>query len=293
MITRIPFQLAHFTFLEIESQEDPAPLLQQLPESGLGVVGTRYPQRKSFDLLEKTMAELKDSGLVIISGFARGIDSRAHELALDHGLKTIAILGCGLNIDYPAGNQLLRKRILDAGGLILSPYERDTPAYAGNFLERNRAIAHFSKAVWIVEAAKISGSLNTARHASDLNKDIYATACFPNDRYFEGNQDLLSQQKTHIRPVADLFFNAWSMNKTWSHLQPPLEKKKPFNRLQVSRLQKWVLEIQEDSGFCTQQRLVEIGLNSGLSSGEFFSEYKAELQSGKLKLDPNGVIDLP
>lgn len=292
MITRIPFAHRRFEFLEIESTESPVSLLKELPDNGLAVVGTRYPQQRSFDLLEKTMHELKGSGLVILSGFARGIDSRAHELALDCGLRTIAILGCGLDRHYPAGNQLLRKRILDAGGLIVSPFERETPAYSGNFLERNWIIAHFSKAVWVVEAARISGSLNTARHAGDLHKDVYATSCFPNDRYFEGNQDLLSTQKTEKLPIADPFFNARSLWKTWAHIEAPPEKKKPFNRLKISRMQKWILDIREDGALCTQQRLLETGVANGLSIPEFYSEFRHEMEIGNIRTDPHGTIDL-
>ena len=159
MITRIPFEKLGFRFLEIETNDSDteenktSELFSSLPENGLAIVGTRFPQRKSFDLLEKTMEELKGSGLVIVSGFARGIDSRAHELAIEYGLKTIAILGCGLNIDYPRENHILRKKILAHGGLIISPFETGLPPIPRNFLSRNQLIAYFSKAVWVVEAA--------------------------------------------------------------------------------------------------------------------------------------------
>ena len=179
MIIRVPFEKLGFKFLEIETREENNGLLQNLPDYGLGIVGTRYPQKKSFDLLEKTMKDLRSSELVVVSGFARGIDSRAHELAIENGLKTIAILGCGLNIDYPRENRMLRKKILDHGGIIISPYEPDSPAIPHHFLERNQLIAYFSKAIWVVEASAISGTLNTAKHAADQGRDIYATSCYP------------------------------------------------------------------------------------------------------------------
>ena len=292
MINRISFNNLGFNFLEIESANGELDLLDQLPESGLAIVGTRYPQRRSFELLEKTIKELKDSKLVIVSGFARGIDSRAHELAIEYGLKTIAILGCGLNVDYPSENRMLRKKVLDSGGLMISPYEVNTPAYPGNFLERNQLIAYFSKAVWVVEAAARSGTLNTANHASSMNRDLYATSCYPGDRYFEGNQKLLSQQDTDRYPIAEPFFNAITFCKSWNHLQPPKEKKKPFNRRKISRIQKWVLEIKESGGECFIQSLFSLAMNEGMAAGEFYREYQKEITEGRLKEDRLGLVDL-
>jgi DNA protecting protein DprA len=292
MITHIPFHQENFPFLEIETENSPHLLLDGLSEKGLAIIGTRYPQHRSFELLEKTMQELRGSELVIVSGFARGIDSRAHELALDHGLKTVAILGCGLNVDYPRENRYLRKRILESGGMILSPFERDAPAYAGNFLKRNRLIAFFSKAVWVVEAGAISGTLNTAKHASELNRDLYATSCFPNDRYFEGNEKLLSQQRTDQHPIADPFFNTFSLCKTWGHLQPPVQSKKPFIRQNASRIQRWVLEIREAGGDCHLRTLSAVAINSGVQPSQFYREYLQELNEGKIKEDLHGRVSL-
>lgn len=226
MIIEIPFEIFGFSKIQIETLNPEWDLLKSLPDSGFAIVGTRYPQRKSFEFLEKTIHDLRDTGLIIVSGFARGIDSRAHELAVDSGLKTLAILGCGLNIDYPRENRHLRKKILDHGGWILSPFEADAPALPHHFLNRNQLIAHFSKAVWVVEAASISGSLNTANHAFHLNRDLYATPCFPDDTFYEGNQKLLSQKETDKYPIADPFFGVHSLLKTWERLSLPEKRKK-------------------------------------------------------------------
>ena len=238
------------------------------------------------------MEELRGSGLVIVSGFARGIDSRAHELALEHGLKTIAILGCGLNIDYPRENRTLRDKILEQGGIIISPFETRLDPIPRNFLSRNRLIAYFSKAVWVVEAAAISGTLNTANHASELNRDLYATPSFPNDVFFEGNQKLLSQISPDKYPLAHPFFNASSLGSTWEKLGSIKAGVKKTNRKNVTKIQKWVLDIQFEQGECRIQNLMNFAGTQGLSPGQFYFEYEKELSSGKITEDLLGLVDL-
>jgi DNA protecting protein DprA len=292
MIIRTPFHQFKFNFLEIETQEETSNLLNTLPENGLAIVGTRYPQHRSFKLLEKTMKDLQGSNLVIVSGFARGIDSRAHELAIENGLKTIAILGCGLNIDYPKENWLLRKKILNHGGMIISPFDSNTAALPHNFLNRNKLIAYFSKAVWIVEAAAISGSLSTAKHASDLNRDLYTTPSFPDDPFFEGNQKLLSHECPDRYPFSDPFYGINSLLNTWNHLKPKPNKVKKIDRKNMSRIQKWVLDLSHEQGECRIQSLMNHATSEGLSPGEFYLEFKKELDAGTISEDQQGKVHL-
>jgi len=299
MIIRIPFDQFKFNFLEIETADsdqdghDARELLTSLPANGLAIVGTRYPQRRSFQLLEKTMEELHGSDLVIVSGFARGIDSRAHELALEHGLKTIAVLGCGLNIDYPRENRALREKILENGGVVISPFETSLDPIPRNFLSRNRLIAYFAKAVWVVEAAAISGTLNTANHASELNRDLYATPSFPDDIFFEGNQKLLSQKDPGKYPLAHPFFDASCLGVTWEHLRDIKTGKKKTNRKNITKIQKWVLDLKHEQGECRIQSLMNFATNQGLSPGQFYFEYEKELNTGKITENLLGIVDLP
>jgi DNA processing protein len=129
--------------------------------------------------------------LVVLSGFARGIDAAAHEAALKHDLPTVAFLACGLLLPYPAEHAQLRERILDAGGLLITEYEPLEPAVKSNFLERNRWIALCARGTWVVEAARRSGALNTAKWARDASRTVWATPAFPGDVAFQGNLDLL------------------------------------------------------------------------------------------------------
>jgi len=277
-------------FLDIESRDDNLDLLNDLPALGLAIVGSRLPQRRSCEHLERVMADLRGSGLIILSGLARGIDSRSHELALEHGLKTIAVLGCGIDVDYPRENRHLRRRIVEAGGLIISQFPRGTAPLKGNFLNRNQLIAGFAKAVWVVEAAAISGTLNTAKHASSFNRDLYATSCFPGDPIFEGNERLISEQRTDRYPVARPLFNAQSLAPTWSDLGNPAPG--PSALKPETLLQQWVIELQGEYGECPVQALMNHAYGQGLTLGKFYLQYEKELEQGKLAQDADGRVSL-
>lgn len=277
--------------LDIESLDGDLSLLDQLPESGFAVIGSRSPQRRSFQLLEQTMKELKGSGLIIISGLARGIDSKAHELALENGLKTIAVLGNGINIDYPFENRLLRKKIVEAGGLIVSQFEKDLAPLKSNFVNRNQLIAGFSKAVWVVEAAAISGTLNTAKHALTFNREIYATPCFPNDPFFEGNQKLLSENRPDRYPKANAIFSAQNLSPQWPHLSSN-QQADLFSSISLSTIQRWVAEIKSEFGMCPVQTLMNHAYTHGLTLGKFYLEYEKEIELGLIQQDQEGCVHL-
>ncbi len=187
-------------------------LLDSLPEQGLAIVGTRNPQPRAAEALRKWVLELEGSRLIILSGLARGIDTIAHWSALAAGLPTIAILGAGLDIPYPKQNQDLRKEILKANGLIVTEFPFGTPALGHHFLKRNRLIAGWSKATWVVQASIPSGALSTARWARELDRTCLAVPCVPGDPDFKGNQVLLDQDH------ATSFWGIHSLGSIWIEL---------------------------------------------------------------------------
>ncbi len=282
-------------FLDVESggtEQETLDLIDQLPESGLSIVGSRYPQRRSVELMEREIKQLRGQNLIVISGFARGIDSRAHELALEVGLKTIAILGCGIKTAYPRENQRLKAKILDAGGLVISEFDRDCPAYAGNFLYRNRLIASFSKATWVVEAAAISGTLNTAKWAMQLDRDLYATSHFPGDLHYQGNEKLLSERNTHRHPLARSFFGVHSLAATWTGLDGIRNSQATLPLNPKTKLQRWVLEMAEENGSCHIQALMNFAYEQGKTPGSFYLEFEKEVREGYLAHHPDGRVTL-
>lgn len=136
------------------------------------IVGARQATNYSQVVIDELMPNLIKK-YVIASGLARGVDGMAHESALHHGGKTVAVVGNGINHFYPAQNQFLQQEIVEKG-LLISEYLPDTPPKPFRFPERNRILAGLSDLVIVTEAREQSGSLITANMALHENRDVYA-----------------------------------------------------------------------------------------------------------------------
>lgn len=140
----------------------------------VGVVGSRkcstYGENASF-MLSRDLAR---EGICIVSGLARGIDSAAHRGTIEAGGKTVAVLGTGLDNIYPKENAKLVDEILASGGAIVTQFPLGTPPLKENFPYRNRVISGLSLGVLVVEASERSGSLITARLATEQNREVFA-----------------------------------------------------------------------------------------------------------------------
>lgn len=139
----------------------------------VGVVGTRNPCNESIAIARSISGGLASAGAVVISGGALGIDSAAHEGALDAGGKTVCVLGCGLGTRYLMDNEAMRRRIADNGALI-SEFTPFANASRTSFPLRNRIISGLSCGVLVVEAGEKSGSLITARCANEQGREVFA-----------------------------------------------------------------------------------------------------------------------
>ena len=144
-----------------------------LGEPALAIVGSRSATRQGTANAAAFAEHLCRAGLCIVSGMAEGIDAAAHRGALSAGGQTIAVLGTGIDIVYPAGNRALAGE-LAREGLMLSEYPAGTPPRGRHFPRRNRLIAALSRGVLVVEAAVHSGSLITARIAAELGREVFA-----------------------------------------------------------------------------------------------------------------------
>ncbi len=139
----------------------------------LAMVGSRKPSPYGQQVCEKLAEELAARGLTIVSGLARGIDSCAHRGALKTaGGKTVAVLGCGIEVNYPKENKKLREQI-EANGCVITEFPLGTFPAPQNFPIRNRIIAGLSWGVMVVEGARYSGSLITGRLAMEYNRQVY------------------------------------------------------------------------------------------------------------------------
>ena len=139
----------------------------------IGVVGTRKPCYESIAIARKISSDLACAGAVVVSGGALGIDSSAHEGALNAKGKTVCVLGCGLGTDYLRENEALRREI-SRNGAVVTEYPPMKPATRYTFPERNRIISGMSHGVLVVEAGEKSGSLITAKRAAEQARDVYA-----------------------------------------------------------------------------------------------------------------------
>lgn len=141
----------------------------------LAVVGSRKYTNYGREVCEKIISELRGTPVVIVSGLALGIDAIAHNAALRAGLATIAVPGSGLgaNVLYPATNRRLAEEIVAKGGALLSEFEPDFRATPYSFPQRNRLMAGIARGVLIIEAGERSGTLITARLATEYNRDVF------------------------------------------------------------------------------------------------------------------------
>lgn len=140
----------------------------------MAVVGSRQHSAYGKTTTYQITFELAEAGVTIVSGLALGIDAIAHQAALDAKGRTIAVLGCGVDIVYPPHNRGLRNQIIESGNTILSEFPPGSQPTRGSFVVRNRIISGISKGVLITEGTERSGSLITARDAANQGRDVFA-----------------------------------------------------------------------------------------------------------------------
>lgn len=177
----------------------------KLPEEGkkrVAIVGARCRSAYGSRIAEDLAKALAQTGVDVISGLARGIDTDGHKGALNGEGKTYAVLGCGVNICYPKSNQYLYDKIITHGG-ILSEYSPDTPVHAAFFPQRNRIIAGLSDYTVVVEARLKSGSLITADFAMEQGREVYALPGRITDSLSQGCNRLIAQGAGAVTSVED------------------------------------------------------------------------------------------
>ena len=142
-------------------------------EKIVGIVGTRKATEYGKEATRKLVAELAAQDVLVISGLAYGIDIAAHTAALEYNLKTVGVLGHGLNSIYPSQHTAVAKKMVKQGGL-LTEYKSIDPVLQHNFPERNRIVAGMCDAIVVVESAIKGGAVITANIANSYNKEVFA-----------------------------------------------------------------------------------------------------------------------
>lgn len=175
-------------------------------EKIVAVVGTRKPSEYGKEKTQEFVSELKDTGAIIISGLAYGVDVFAHKTALDNGLDTVGVVAHGLDRIYPQLHDKVAKRMIGQGGL-LTDFMSGTNPDAVNFPKRNRIVAGLCDALVVVESKRDGGSLITATIANSYNKDVFAFPGRAGDVLAEGCNGLIKQNRAVlIENATDLLY---------------------------------------------------------------------------------------
>jgi len=182
--------------------------LGELPDNAkktVSIIGSRRCSEYGLIVSRKMSRDLTARGVIIVSGMAKGIDSSAHIGAISAGGKTVAVLGCGVNICYPAENTALRDKIIK-NGCAVSEYPPGTKPYHTNFPERNRIISGLSQAVVVVEAATKSGTLITANMALEQGREVLAVPGNVTSALSAGTNNLIYQGAVPARDYKDILY---------------------------------------------------------------------------------------
>lgn len=171
---------------------------------GLAVVGSRKCTDYGRWAAEKLVKELSEYGVNIISGMALGIDKIAHTTAIKSGLKTVAVLGCGVDTVYPASNKGVYNDIINGNGAIVSEFRLETPPLPFHFPLRNRIISGLSLGLIIIEAKEKSGTLITANYAASQGKEVFSLPGNINSIYSKGTNALIRDGAKIITDVMDI-----------------------------------------------------------------------------------------
>jgi DNA processing protein len=177
--------------------------LSLLNRPAIGMVGARNASSLGMRMARRLGQTLSDAGFTVISGLARGIDTAAHEAALESEGRTIAVMAGGIDVIYPAENDGLA-RAIDERGCRISEHPPGLEPQARHFPLRNRIVAGLSRAVIVVEAAAKSGSLITARAALDYGRDVMAVPGHPFDARASGCNMLIRDGAVLVRSHADV-----------------------------------------------------------------------------------------
>ncbi len=181
----------------------------------VSIVGTRNATDYGKAMCDKIIEGLAPYDALVVSGLAYGIDTNAHRAALENKLKTVAVLGHGLNKIYPFANKSLAIKMMDHGGL-LTDYMNKTNPDRENFPKRNRIIAGVSDATIVVEAGKKGGALITAEIANSYNRDVFSVPGRIGDAFSEGCNFLIKTNKAALVQNADdiAYIMGWELPGT-------------------------------------------------------------------------------
>jgi DNA processing protein len=215
-------------------------ILGELTESdqfAIAVVGTRQPTNYGKIQAERISADLAKQRITIISGMARGIDSIAHNAAIKSGGRTIAVVGSGLDVIYPAENRKLFEKIAETGAVV-SEFTLGTKPDAQNFPRRNRIISGLSLGVIVIETGATGGAMQTAAFALDQNREVFALPGNVGVRQSDGTNLLIQKSEAELITSAEDVINELELK-----LKPVLGKNIPKQQVDLSLFEEKIINV--------------------------------------------------
>jgi len=249
----------------------------------ISIVGTRTPTHYGMDAVESIITELKNMGVVVISGLALGIDVAAHKSCLTEGVLTFGIVGHGLKTVYPSHHEPVAQEMISAGGGIISEFFSDMIPNRENFPKRNRIIAGLSGATIVIEASKKSGTIITAEYALGYKRKVFALPGRINDKLSEGCNFLLKNSAVKpIVSVIDLIDELGIKKSKKSTIKPVVQ-------INLNTREKLVIELLSST---TKMRLDDLVAKSQMNVGECSNTLLNLEMMGLVKPLPGKVYEL-
>ena len=193
-------------------------------EYAIGIVGARNASYYGLNTAGKIGRELAARGFTIVSGGARGVDTAAHEGAIQGNGRTIAVFGCGVDIVYPPENEKLANKIVD-NGAIISEFPFGTPPVRQHFPKRNRIISGLCRGIVVVEAGKNSGSLITARLATEQGREVFSVPGRIDATTSQGTNVLIREGAKPVIDVSDILEEFGALTNVTSSSEVKSERK--------------------------------------------------------------------
>lgn len=231
-------------------------------EKIIGVVGTRRATDYGKEQTKKLIADLAAQNVLIVSGLAYGIDVCAHKAALENGLKTVGVLGHGLNTIYPGTHKATAKEMVEQGGL-LTEYKSTDEMHPSNFPNRNRIVAGMCDALVLMESAIDGGAGITANIADSYNRDVFAFPGKSTDKWSAGCNHLIKQRRaTLIENATDLMREMnWDLQEVKGKKNAPKQRTLAIN---LSPEEQIVYNLLQEKNELQIEELIEkSNLNSG------------------------------
>ena len=238
-------------------------------KDSVAMVGSRSASYRCLEAARKIAERLSRNDIVIVSGLAYGIDTAAHEGCLKGKAPTVAVLGCGLDQQYPAENAPLRHRIVEDGGLILSEYAPGEKPLGRHFPWRNRIISGLGDCLAMMEARIRSGSMTTVQHALNQGKDVFVYPGEPGSPRSEGNHQLLREGGIYFTEAEDILEDMGWLDKR-GDVRQNIGSSAPDSTSAVSGIDRQVLD-ELDRGersfdqLCAALNLPAASLSASLS----------------------------